>query len=1094
MKNKIIKIVFCLIIFCALAMITVSVNAATVKENVDDFSSDVYIIGSTKFDSNVVVTATRAARAGLDEAKLNLALGKDISRLDVTTYYYSETFGEWYQIEDTGFEELTTEEVADLENNLDIFFVNNEEKILEFPYAGTVDEGSITDGVTYDGTKFKVPATTFSFEFTSSGVEQIVETEKVVENKEENLEYGSFYIPYIVGIYDAIGGTQIASTKTTKDNFIYQTGLFDYKKDGYKLVYTDETGAEIDFATKTVSGSYNIYQKWIPVGKIDAATSTYDALKLTYNGVVALNDNEENAITVKLYAPDGYNTSNTTINGFADGFDALKTEENCVEIPLVFTNKDEVKTIKVTWEDGVTTTFEVVLGTDAKFERLVKYYNNTKELGQEKVLDGEKIKGLETEPTKNGYLFAGWSLNDKVYDVNTLVTSNMTLKTIFKELPVNIDFAQLFNVKIGEITEFTAYMDPKGLVNETVTVTADITQYNSNTKTYDTISYDENNYLQIYVNNEWKAAKDVPITLGTNIEGSAIQFRILLTDKIPSLTQFYICYTAKVGDKEILHKRYGSKQAIAEEDIVAEYNNHIYGTAQISTLTSRKGEIKLVKDVTLSTPLTFSSPDITLNLNGHTMTAKDAQTSIVVREKGADVTIKNGKIIAQEGNTTGAIQVGRTDTSSLKNIHLTIESDVTIIGENYGIGVFGNGTVLDFKGKMELSGDGSYGITGNASRKGQNTTVNIHEGAAITASKGFAFYLPQTGELNIFGGTITANTVIGVKAGKININGGTLTATGAKAEPVRSDNGIDVPTGDVILAEVNDTYEKNIEINVTGGTLASTNGNIIQVFKSNSTDDVTVRGLYSASIDLKNVMNTQSGTFVDTYYNKYSKQTLGAEDIDDSIYYVNLGKYTGSENPTELSIGNNKYGTESKSISIGNYAFIEVPVWKIANGNILVALPWLSTDSLPVGETEITVSGQTVKIIAYTSIADKKLTLQSVGATSTVGDHTNEITITNASKNEVTYNTGYGSHIGGLNITDTEGNLITDPSVLIFRKDIDGNAAITKPEDGFSYSFYPFPYENSAFTKEENRVLNYKLAFIGKGVIEVTINCNKVVD
>ena len=245
-------------------------------------------------------------------------------------------------------------------------------------------------------------------------------------------------------------------------------------------------------------------------------------------------------------------------------------------------------------------------------------------------------------------------------------------------------------------------------------------------------------------------------------------------------------------------------------------------------------------------------------------------------------------------------------------------------------------------------------------------------------------------------------------------------------------------------------------------------------------------------IDMKNIISTQSETFTNTYYNKYSKKTLGESDIDDSIYYVNLGKYTGSENPTELTIGNNTYNKDSKYISIGNSAFIMVPVWKIKDNNVLVALPWLATDSLPVGETEIKVGGQTIKIIAYTNIENKKLTLKSVGAANTVNNHTNEITITN--ENEITYNTGYGTHLGGINIADNEGNIITDSAILIFRKDANGNVGITKPDDGFSYSFYPFAYENKTYDTPESKTLNYKLAFIGKGVIELTIKCNKVVD
>ena len=410
-----------------------------------------------------------------------------------------------------------------------------------------------------------------------------------------------------------------------------------------------------------------------------------------------------------------------------------------------------------------------------------------------------------------------------------------------------INFSNMKNFKLGEETEFTVYVDPKDFANETFTIDADIGIYNSETKTYDPITYDENNYIKVFVNNEWKEFKDISITLNENKEENAIKFKILLTDKVASDSPFYIPYTFKQNGKATFNSKGGSYRALAQEDIVAEFNGGYYGVTQLSTLTFRIGEIKLAQDVTLEKPLAFTSSDLIINLNGNTIDAIDGQTPILVNGEGANITIKNGKLVAKGGYA--AIQVGK-DSTKLYNTHLTIENDVQITGENYAISVFGKGTVLDFKGKIEVSGNEAYGISGNATRQGQYTVVNVHEGATITANNGFAFYLPQNGELNVLGGNLTANTVIGVKSGKINVSGGTLTATGEKVAPTQNGNGINV-TGDVIYAEVNDAYEKNIEINVTGGTLTSTNGNIIQAFKSNSIDDITVNG-YSATVDESN--------------------------------------------------------------------------------------------------------------------------------------------------------------------------------------------------------------------------------------------------
>ena len=196
MKSKILKIVLGLILFSAL-FITVSSAATTVKENVQDYDDIVYIIGSTRFDSNVIITAQRAANAGVNEAKRLVAMGKpdEIENLNLKTYCYIPDFDEWYEIQEEA-RSLTKEEIKNIEENLNIFFINNEEKILEFNHnANKEDINVLTDGVTFDGKKFSVPATKTEFKFLENNVEAIVKTKTDTQNKEE-LDYGNFEIKY----------------------------------------------------------------------------------------------------------------------------------------------------------------------------------------------------------------------------------------------------------------------------------------------------------------------------------------------------------------------------------------------------------------------------------------------------------------------------------------------------------------------------------------------------------------------------------------------------------------------------------------------------------------------------------------------------------------------------------------------------------------------------------------------------------------------------------------------------------------------------------------------------------------------------------
>ena len=87
MKRKILKVLFILILL-GVCYATVSSAATSVKENVKNYDDIIYIIGSTRFNSDVVITAQRAANAGVNEAKLYVALNKanEIEDINLKTY------------------------------------------------------------------------------------------------------------------------------------------------------------------------------------------------------------------------------------------------------------------------------------------------------------------------------------------------------------------------------------------------------------------------------------------------------------------------------------------------------------------------------------------------------------------------------------------------------------------------------------------------------------------------------------------------------------------------------------------------------------------------------------------------------------------------------------------------------------------------------------------------------------------------------------------------------------------------------------------------------------------------------------------------
>jgi len=384
----------------------------------------------------------------------------------------------------------------------------------------------------------------------------------------------------------------------------------------------------------------------------------------------------------------------------------------------------------------------------------------------------------------------------------------------------------------------------------------------------------ENNLNIYYVNNEMKTLEipysgnvDEVLTEGVTYDGAAF--------KVPALTPI-VSFTTNGSEVEVaVNENYSA----VDEKAVIEVNGVYFLEQNIEEAllaSSPEYPAVLLKDLELQTAIVLDEENVNmvLDLGGFTLssdTTNNPKRVLTTSGANSSLTIRNGNIVA-EGSQL--IAVGKKELES-ERVTLNIEEDVVISGYWYGIFTIGDTAVVNLKGTIEIEADG-YAIAGNGTKNVgyDGTEINILEGAVINAENGHALYLAQAGTANISGGTLTANTVIGIKSGKLNITGGTLAAIGDASIPVKNNNGINV-TGDVIYAEVNDSYAKNIEINITGGTLTSADGNIIQEFKSASADDIKVTGLYTT----KNVVDSTLAIYTET-----SEALLSANGIN----YANL--------------------------------------------------------------------------------------------------------------------------------------------------------------------------------------------------------------
>ena len=300
-----------------------------------------------------------------------------------------------------------------------------------------------------------------------------------------------------------------------------------------------------------------------------------------------------------------------------------------------------------------------------------------------------------------------------------------------------------------------------------------------------------------------------------------------------------------------------------------------------------------------------------------------------------------------------------------------------------------------------------------------------------------------------------------------------------KTNNSKKDKDVKFVDGKILLpATINnvDVYIKNKSSNVE---------EIVDSFSKNSSNDTVLEK--TSHLNLSETIEEKSNNLISTYYNKYSKDDLLTE-VDDDVYYVTLGDYVGTENPSELKIGEIAYDNSAKKLSIGNKAFINVPVWKIKDGKVLVALTWLSADALPDKATKVEVGGQTFEVTVYsTSVAGNNVTI--VGANGIYGP-TGYAHKTTINGNTVDFKYTHGTTALGVKLK--AGNEeITNESQVIFRKSTDGSMGLTTPEEGYTYAVY-FNWENAAISEAKDYVREYKIAIPGKGVISLTLNGHAV--
>ncbi len=289
----------------------------------------------------------------------------------------------------------------------------------------------------------------------------------------------------------------------------------------------------------------------------------------------------------------------------------------------------------------------------------------------------------------------------------------------------------------------------------------------------------------------------------------------------------------------------------------------------------KKGTYQLLDDVICTGRLTpiVTGSDITLDLNGHTLTSTASDYAILLSRTGTETNFKIFKIIDSSENGGGKLTVNNKAKAAIQiqgkyNV-VTIGKGVTIDGGC--VAVLSENDVLNVEGT--IIGGNDFAVATNGSET-KNATINIKSTANLQSNV-TAVYLPGAGGTTTIeeGSKITGSTGVYIKSGSLNITGGEITGNGDKKEYVYNGNGAN-STGNAVVVD-NCGYPGGApNVSITGGFFTSTYSKAI--------------GSYKYGDDNEKIVNFISGS----YFSDLVEEDLLAEDLicyqatNQSGYYV----------------------------------------------------------------------------------------------------------------------------------------------------------------------------------------------------------------
>lgn len=250
-------------------------------------------------------------------------------------------------------------------------------------------------------------------------------------------------------------------------------------------------------------------------------------------------------------------------------------------------------------------------------------------------------------------------------------------------------------------------------------------------------------------------------------------------------------YDAYGGQYTLNCDTYIKGNGVEAVQFVAEVDGYQYETLEDAiNAAPAGGTITLLRDFTNDSYVSVDK-NLTIDFAGHTVNSNAGGIDLSYINPGTELVLKNG-VLNTEKWGVWVQNAGK----------LTVESDMAVNAisetndQSPAIVVVEKDSIANIYGTVTAKA--STAVSGNGNSGSGDVSINIFYGATVKSDSCAAIYFPNTGSLNISGGSITGDVGVQLCAGSLNLSGSpVIEATGINRVSEKTGDG-DIPDGAAI--------------------------------------------------------------------------------------------------------------------------------------------------------------------------------------------------------------------------------------------------------------------------------------------------------